>query len=390
VSKASGRDRYRPYAGLSSGGTRGIGLDDANVSSQPTRELAVMGDVVLKTRGLSVDYGIGNSALHALDGVDLSLHRGEVVGVAGESGCGKSTLAYAITRLLRPPGTITAGEVIYYGRDGKGLNVLSLDDEELRRLRWEEIAIVFQSAMNALNPVLTLRSQLSDVFRAHRPDMTVSDRNLRMAELLQMVGISPDRARAFPHELSGGMRQRAMIAVALALEPDVIVMDEPTTALDVVMQRRILAEIVSLRARFGFSVIFITHDLSLLVEVADVIAVMYAGKVVEVAPAGELYRTPRHPYSQGLLESFPKLHGSRRELTGIAGSPPDLRAIPPGCAFHPRCSYAMPACTVRMPQLLPSPTVADSARRSVSCLLYTEADLGPPPTSLVPGVARVP
>jgi peptide/nickel transport system ATP-binding protein len=337
-----------------------------------------------------VDYGTGASALHALDGVWLSLHRGEVLGVAGESGCGKSTLAYAMTRLLRPPGLVVGGEVLYYSREGKDVDLLRMGDEQLRQFRWEELAIVFQSAMNALNPVLSVHTILSDVLRAHRPAMTRQQRDERITQLMLTVGISADRARAYPHELSGGMRQRVMIALSLALEPEIIIMDEPTTALDVVMQRRILAQIMSLRDRFGFSVIFITHDVSLLVELADTIAVMYAGKVVELAPAAELYRSPRHPYSQGLLGSFPELQGPRRALTGITGSPPDLRALPGGCPFHPRCAFADPACAVRAPQLLPSPVPGDSPGRLVSCLLYTEADLGPPPGSLTPVETRAP
>jgi len=335
------------------------------------------GEMLLEARGLSVDYGIGNMGLHALDGVDLSLHRSEVLGVAGESGCGKSTLAYALTRLLRPPGVITTGQVIYHSRSGDEVDLLSLNSKELRRFRWEELAIVFQSAMNALNPVLSLGSQLLDVFGAHRPEMSTAEAKARVMALLQLVGISADRVNAFPHELSGGMRQRAMIAIALALEPEIIVMDEPTTALDVVTQRRILAEIMSLRSRFGFSVIFITHDLSLLVEMADVIAVMYAGRVVEVSPAAELYKSPRHPYTRGLLNSFPMLHGPKRTLEGIVGSPPDLRSVPSGCAFHPRCSYAQPICRRRVPELRRTPTQGDREDRLVSCLLYTEIEFGP-------------
>jgi peptide/nickel transport system ATP-binding protein len=347
-------------------------------------------DVVLEARGVTVQYGTGESALRAVDAVTLSLHRGEVLGVVGESGCGKSTLAYAMTRLLRPPGVITAGDLLYHARDGKIVNILMLGERELRQFRWEQLAIVFQSAMNALNPVITLRTQLSDVLNAHRPKMGKKEREERIHDLLRTVGISPQRAGAYPHELSGGMRQRAMIAVALALEPEIIVMDEPTTALDVVMQRRILAQIMNLRKRLGFSVIFITHDLSLLVATADVIAVMYAGKLVEVSPAGDLYRSPRHPYSQGLLNSFPNLHGPLRELNGITGSPPDLRTLPPGCPFHPRCPYIRPPCTARIPELVPSPVPSDPKGRLVSCLLYTEDDIGPPPESLALEETRVP
>ncbi|HLI01592.1 MAG TPA: ABC transporter ATP-binding protein [Acidimicrobiales bacterium] len=343
-------------------------------------------ELVLEARDLSVDYGIGDGALHAVDHVDLLLRRGEVLGIAGESGCGKSTLAYAVTRLLHPPGLITGGEVYYHPKDGPPVDVLGLSTEELRQFRWDELAIVFQSAMNALNPVLRLHTQFDDVLSTHRPQMSRAERNARINELLRLVGISPDRARAYPHELSGGMRQRAMIAIALALEPEIVVMDEPTTALDVVMQRRILTEIIGLRDRFGFSVIFITHDLSLLVELADTVAVMYAGKIVEVSAATEIYRKPRHPYTYGLLNSFPLLHGARRELSGIPGSPPSLKAVPSGCPFHPRCPRAFETCPEKVPDLVASPIEGDDPEHLVACSLYSGE--GTPPSSLDPEVTH--
>jgi peptide/nickel transport system ATP-binding protein len=330
---------------------------------------------VLDVSGLCVDYGQGADVTHAVIDADLVLHRGEVIGLAGESGSGKSTLAYGMTRLLRPPGRITGGRVLFRpdaDRPDTAVDLLDLDIEQLRRLRWREISIVFQSAMAALNPVITIQAQLIDTLTAHRPEMTREARHERAAELLRLVGISADRLRSFPHELSGGMRQRVMIAMALALEPQVVIMDEPTTALDVVTQREILQEVIELRDRLGFSVLFITHDLSLLLELADKIAVMYAGRIVEHAPASQLLSAPRHPYSLGLLRSFPSLHGPRRELTGIPGSPPDLRALPKGCAFHPRCGYAMPRCSEDVPSLSPPP---DSPARLVACWLqdgYTD------------------
>jgi oligopeptide/dipeptide ABC transporter ATP-binding protein len=337
-------------------------------------------DVALYVTGLSVDYGIGSAALHAVDGVSLLLRRGEMLGLAGESGSGKSTLAYAITRLLRPPGQVTGGQVFYHPRSGPPADVLGMSPDGLRRFRWAELAIVFQSAMNALNPVLCVRSQMDDVLRAHVPQMDRPARRARIAELLQLVGIPADRAKAYPHELSGGMRQRVTIALALALRPEIIVMDEPTTALDVVIQRQILSEIRRLREQLGFAVVFITHDLSLLIELADTIAIMYAGRLVELGSAADLYRSPRHPYSHGLLNSFPPLHGPQRASAGIPGSPPDLRSVPAGCPFHPRCPRAHEPCTKVVPLLRPSPVDPDSSGHQVACHLYNEG--GPMPLSL--------
>ena len=324
-----------------------------------------MSDPVLAIQGLSVDYGLGEDAVHAVRDVDLTLHRGEVLGLAGESGSGKSTLAYGMLRLLPPPGVVAGGSVTYHPRDGEPVDLMTLSRARLRTFRWAEIAIVFQGAMNSLNPVHTIATQLGDVLTAHEPRTSAAARRARAVELLNLVGINADRLGSYPHQLSGGMRQRVMIAMALALEPRVVVMDEPTTALDVVMQRQILAQLVELRERIGFSVLFITHDLSLLVEFSDRIAIMYGGQIVESAPAASLYRTPMHPYSDGLLHSFPALRGPRRELTGIPGSPPDLRAMPAGCAFHPRCPKAFEPCADRSPALA-HPT---GARRSFGGLL---------------------
>jgi peptide/nickel transport system ATP-binding protein len=322
------------------------------------------GEPLLEVRGLHVDYGQGADATHAVRGADLVLHRGEVLGLAGESGSGKSTLVMAATRLLRPPGVITAGDVLLHLADGRTADLLDAGSAELRVLRWSEISLVLQSAMNALNPVLTIRAQLTDALAAHLPHMSAKQRHARAAELLEMVGISGDRLRSYPHELSGGMRQRVMIAMALALRPQIVIMDEPTTALDVVTQREILEELKGLRDEFGFAILFITHDLSLLIEIADSLAVMYAGRLVERASAGALFRAPRHPYTLGLLGSFPPLHGPRLPMTGIPGSPPDLRALPSGCVFHPRCQFAFDRCVSADP-----PLEATGSGRVAACWL---------------------
>jgi peptide/nickel transport system ATP-binding protein len=351
-------------------------------------------EMLLEVQHLSVDYGVGEGAVHAVDDVSFTLRRGEILGLAGESGSGKSTLVYAISQLLRPPAAITGGEVVYHfppvsdertdrlslvGIDvDEPLDVLSLTSQQLRTFRWNDLAIVFQSAMNALNPVMPIGAQIIDVLRTHRPEMRSSARKERVAELLRLVGISPDRVGSYPHELSGGMRQRAGIAIALALSPEIIILDEPTTALDVVVQREILTEIMRLRKQLSFSVIFITHDLSLLLELADSVAIMYAGRIVEQASRRELYRTPRHPYSYGLINAFPSLHGPRRKAIGIPGSPPDLRTPPSGCAFHPRCPLVFSPCDSVLPQLRSA--TSDSAQL-VACHLYDPAYAAAPPTT---------
>ncbi len=328
---------------------------------------------VLEIKNLCVDYGVGQNAVHAVQEVHLTLHRGEVLGLAGESGSGKSTLAYGITRLLAPPGVVSRGEVIYHAPDGPPVDIMQMSKEELRAFRWAETSIVFQGAMNSLNPVYPISTQLLDAIEAHEPKLSKAARMDRGRKLLQMVGIAADRMDSYPHQLSGGMRQRVMIAMALVLEPEVVIMDEPTTALDVVMQRQILGELVELRERLGFSVIFITHDLSLLVEFSDRIAIMYGGRIVEEAPAAQLYKDSLHPYSAGLLRSFPALRGPKRELAGIPGSPPDLRAMPTGCSFHPRCPKAFDKCVTDLPLLGRPHDVAND--RTVACWLHPAEDV---------------
>jgi peptide/nickel transport system ATP-binding protein len=327
------------------------------------------GEPVLEIRKLNVDYGVGESAVRAVRNVNLTLHRGEVLGLAGESGSGKSTLAYGLTRLLPPPGVVRGGSVLYHHPERGPIDIMTLTPAQLREFRWAETSIVFQGAMNSLNPVHKVSTQIIDVLKAHEPKTSPAARRARAAELLTLVGISTDRLDSYPHQLSGGMRQRVMIGMALALEPKIVIMDEPTTALDVVMQRQILRQLVELRERLGFSVLFITHDLSLLVEFSDRIAIMYGGRIVEQAPAEALYRDSLHPYSDGLLHSFPALRGPRRELAGIPGSPPDLRAMPAGCAFHPRCPHRFEPCDQDVP-VLGVPGDDSDGDRTVACWLH--------------------
>jgi peptide/nickel transport system ATP-binding protein len=307
----------------------------------------VLKNPLLSIRDLHIEYATDGPAVRAVDGVSFDIAPGEVFGLAGESGSGKSTVAHGILRLLQPPAVITGGQVSFKGRD-----LFSLSDHELSQFRWSEISMVMQSAMNALNPVIRVGDQITDAIKAHDPKRSKGDCRKRGIELFKIVGIDPERIDSYPHELSGGMRQRAMIAMALALDPPMMIMDEPTTALDVVVQKEIMQEIEDLKAKLGFSILFITHDLSLLVEFSDRIAIMYAGKIVELAPAKMLFDNPLHPYTQGLMTSFPTLTGEKKHLTGIAGSPPDMSCPPSGCRFHPRCPKFAPMHAQIEPELL--------------------------------------
>ncbi|GIF26773.1 peptide/nickel transport system ATP-binding protein [Actinoplanes tereljensis] len=265
---------------------------------------------VLTVENLSIDYLV-EPPVHAVRDVSFTLQRGEVLGLAGESGCGKSTLAYGIVRLLKPPAAIVSGRAVFHSRDGVDVDWNELGAKELRATRWDQVSMVFQGAMNSLNPVISIRDQLEDIYLTHRPDLGRRERRKRCGDLLERVGVDRARLGAYPHELSGGMRQRVMIAMAMALEPQVMIMDEPTTALDVVVQREILREITRLRDELGFAVVFITHDLPLLLEISDRIAVMREGEIVELADALTLYTDPQHEYTKRLLASFPSLTGDR-------------------------------------------------------------------------------
>jgi len=288
-------------------------------------------DVLLTISDFSVTYDV-DPPVEAVRDVSLQLKRGEILGLAGESGSGKTTLAYGIQRLLKPPAVITGGSALFRDASGELIDIGALTDDEMRRFRWDKASMVFQGAMNALNPVINIGRQLGDVFVAHRPEMSRAERTQRCGDLLDMVGVGRDRLKSFPHELSGGMRQRVMIAMALALHPQLMIMDEPTTALDVLVQRDILRQISDLRREFGFSVVFITHDLPLLLEISDRIAVMRHGKIVELDTAENIYRDPQHEYTRRLLSSFPSLTGERGDFVrgtqseGDAASPASASA----------------------------------------------------------------
>lgn len=307
---------------------------------------------LLEVRGLNVAYLTERGRVPACTDIDLTVNRGEIIGVAGESASGKSTLLTAITRLQRIPAVTVGGQVLYHGaKTGGPVDLVAMEEPDLAGLRWSEISVVMQSAMACLNPVLRLRAQFADVLRAKNPRLGKAELRQRVADLLAMVGIAPDYMNHYPHQLSGGMQQRSLIALAMACDPELVVMDEPTTAVDVVMQRRILDQVLQLQRRLGFAVIFVTHDLSLLLEIADRIAIMYGGRIVEVGTAERVYRRPRHPYTRGLRDSFPPLTEPVRRLSGIAGSPPDLLRLPAGCAFEPRCPVRIARCAGDRPDL---------------------------------------
>ncbi|EFS63604.1 ABC transporter, ATP-binding protein [Cutibacterium acnes HL063PA1] len=320
-------------------------------STQARHGMTTDNEVLLEVKGLCVDYVTESGNIRACDNVNFLLRRGEILGVAGESACGKSTLLNALGRLQRMPAATSAGQILFHDRNGSVTDLATLSEADLKPYRWTKIAVVMQSAMACLNPILKLSEQFIDVQRAHDPSLAEKDALTKSAELLEAVGISADRLSSFPFQLSGGMQQRALIALSLVCEPDLVLMDEPTTAVDVVMQRQILQEVLAAQKRLGFSIVFVTHDLSLLMEISDKIAIMYAGQIVEVGTPARFHSSARHPYTRGLRLAFPPLSEPLRRLEGIKGSPPDLLDLPTGCAFAPRCEFAMPICHQRIPEL---------------------------------------
>ena len=303
---------------------------------------------VLEVEGLTVDYLTDAGPVRAVDDVSLSIGEGEFLGVVRESGCGKSTMLFAIARLLSPPAEITAGSVRFDDAD-----LVTMTEKQLARLRWTKLSVVMQSAMNALNPVASIAAQFKDTMVAHGVKSR-DEIHERSVQMLKLVGIDPIHLKSYPHQLSGGMRQRAMIAMALLFSPELVIMDEPTSALDVVAQRSLMVQIKELQNKLGFAVVFVTHDMSLVSHFSDRLAVMYAGQVVETGPTRGIFDAPAHPYTCGLLDAFPSIRGPRTKLLGIAGRPPELRDPPPGCRFAPRCPVAVPRCVEGVPALYPA------------------------------------
>jgi peptide/nickel transport system ATP-binding protein len=308
---------------------------------------------VLSVRDLEIEYGTSAGLVKAVRRVSFTLHANESLALIGESGCGKSTLGLALLRLLPKLARVPHGSVLYRQRDGSTVNLLDLDREQLRRFRWQECAMVFQGALNSLNPVLKIADHMRDTVRAHR---SISREELRgrSEKLLRMVRLEPDRVlNAYPHELSGGMRQRVLIAMSLLLDPQVLILDEPTTALDILTQRAVIEVLRTLREELGFAMIFISHDLGLAAELADRVATMYAGRVVELGGVRQVFYEPRHPYTVSLLKAVPPATGELFELSSIPGAPPSLLRLPEGCPFHPRCPNVRPErCRDEEPDLL--------------------------------------
>jgi len=315
-------------------------------------------DTLLEVSDLRVEFPTLQGSVRAADGVSFTVSRGEIVGLVGESGCGKSVTTLALMRLVRPPGRIAGGRILFKGRD-----ILSMSDREIRALRGSEMAMIFQNAMTALDPVFTVGDHIAEVFRAH-PHLRTGDVTTASVEVLERVRIpSPEsQSRAYPHQFSGGMAQRVMIGMGLAGQPSLLIADEPTTALDVSVQAQILDLLRTIRRELKTAIILITHDLAITAQLCDRLVVMYAGQVMESSPTRELFRAPRHPYTAGLLNSMPRLGHKRDRLAQIPGQPPDLRALPVGCRFAPRCARAESLCGAVEPLL-----VSAGGARQVRC-----------------------
>lgn len=326
---------------------------------------------LLEVKDLRCYFKVHEGMVKAVSGVSFHLDKGETIGLVGESGCGKTTTAYAITSLLPRNATIQGGEIVFKGKslltNVKEDKTIDIFDEEIRKIRWKEISIIFQGAMDSFNPVYKVGDQMVEAIRVHEK-VTYEQAKKRVCELLATVGIGPDRFDHYPHEFSGGMKQRAMIAMALALNPSIVIADEPTTALDVVTQYNILREIKRIQREENVAMIVISHDVTTVAEMSDRMLVMYGGKLMETSPTIDLFENPAHPYTMGLFDSIPSLTGDRKEmaerLASIPGSPPSLVEPPPGCVFHPRCPYAFEPCDKDIP-----PDVEVSPGHTAACFL---------------------
>ena len=305
---------------------------------------------LLEVENLSVEYVTSNiGSIKAVDNVSFNINEGDSLGLAGESGCGKSTIAYSLMKLHRPPAMITGGSIKL-----NNIDILKMTDKELQKFRWNEASMVFQSAMNCLNPVVTIEKQFLEIFKYHGITKNKKEGLKLSEELLSIVDIPPKRLKDYPHQFSGGMRQRVVIAMALALKPKLLILDEPTTALDTVVQHDILQKIYDLKKEFNFAVIFITHDISLMMEFCDMVAIMYGGRIVEQASSKKILHSPSHPYTFGLKNSFPSLKGKLEYMEGIKGNPLNLSKIPQGCRFQDRCFKASEKCFEIDPEITSS------------------------------------
>lgn len=334
-----------------------------------TPSMSMAPDAVLSVQDLSVIYHSRRGPVRAVREISFDLKEGENLALIGESGCGKTTLGLSLIRLLSKSAQITQGRILYRGDEGI-IDLLTLTPDQVRRFRWRECAMVFQAALNAFNPVIRIRDQIYETAKAHGWSNRREVREHAL-ELLRLVQLDPHRViDSYPHELSGGMRQRVLIAMSLLLKPKILILDEPTTALDILTQRTIIELLRKLKEEFRFSMIFISHDLALAAELADRVATMYAGRIVELTDVESAFESPKHPYTHSLIRTVPTVHGDFEELRSIPGSPPDLVTPPPGCRFHPRCAYATEACQKEDPNLTP---IDD--RRAVACLRWRELDL---------------
>ena len=318
---------------------------------------------VLQVEHLTTNYKTLRGWVKACEDVNFQVEKGEAMGLVGESGCGKTTVALSLLKLLPSAGRIRKGRILFNGND-----LVKMSDSQIRKIRWKGIAIVFQGAMNALNPVFKISDQITEAIKIHEPHVSRTAARERVESLLEMVGIDSGRADNYPHEFSGGMRQRALIAMALAANPEVLVADEPGTALDVVVQAQILKLLRELKDKLNLSMVFISHDLSIVAETCDKLAIMYAGQVIEYGDTKSIFAKPLHPYTQGLLGAFPSIKGERKRLVSIPGQPPDLLDPPSGCRFNPRCPYVMDICKKVEPKLLP----VDQSNHLAHCHLYPQ------------------